>query len=283
MRNILRSILNGFKTRWRYLTYLKKGGVLQVPVYVLPETKELYGTTCVVTGGAHGLGEVITKRLLSAGAEVIVIGRNKTKLDILQNSLKNECLHTFQWDLTDLSNIKQQLLRVADMSKNKCFHIWINNAAYVSGNGEMIANPMTTYDKTFDLNVKSLLFVGQTVCNYFKDNRIMGKMINISSLSSIQADIHPYYISKCAVNAITEGLAKKYIPYAINVNGIAPGYLPSGINYTNVDINAYREQSLAKRYVRLEEIAELVLFLVSGRGNSIVGQTIFCDGGDTLR
>ncbi len=142
---------------------------------------------------------------------------------------------------------------------------------------------MSTYDKTFDLNVNSLLFVGEAVCKYFKDNRINGKMINISSLSSIQADTHPYFISKRAVNAITEGLAKKYIPYAINVNGIAPGYLPSGINFTNVEKNSFREDSLAKRYVRLEEIAELVLFMVSGRGNSIVGQTIFCDGGDTLR
>jgi NAD(P)-dependent dehydrogenase (short-subunit alcohol dehydrogenase family) len=192
-------------------------------------------------------------------------------------------LHTYQWDLTDLTNIEQQLAHIADLSKSKIFQIWINNAAYVTGNGEMNANPMSTYDKTFDLNVKSLLFVGEAVCKYFKDNRINGKMINISSLSSIQADTHPYFISKRAVNAITEGLAKKYIPYAINVNGIAPGYLPSGINFTNVEKNSFREDSLAKRYVRLEEIAELVLFMVSGRGNSIVGQTIFCDGGDTLR
>ncbi|MBQ7191519.1 MAG: SDR family NAD(P)-dependent oxidoreductase [Paludibacteraceae bacterium] len=191
------------------LIYLKKGGVLHVPVYVLQETKEPCGFTCVVTGGARGLGECITRRLLSAGAEVIVVGRNIDKLEMLQNSIKNELLHTYQWDLTDLTNIEQQLARIADLSKSKIFQIWINNAAYVTGNGEMNANPMSTYYKTFDLNIKSLLFVGEAVCKYFKDNRINGKMINISSLSSIQADTHPYFISKRAVNAITEGLAKK--------------------------------------------------------------------------
>lgn len=283
MKFLSYQLLNRIKSKLRYLRYLRKGGVLTVPVFQLPNNHELDGKTCVITGGARGLGKALTERMLNAGAEVIVIGSNQNYLDAVQKEYVYRSLQVYKWDMTDISHIDECLTEIIFLSNNKRVDIWINNAAYVVEHKIMRESPMLTFDKTFALNVKSLLFVGQAVCDYFKKQSIAGKMINISSLNSVQADLHPYYISKHAVNAITEALAKEYIPYGININGVAPGYLPSGINNVDIEQNGYRDQSLAKRYVRLEEIAELVLFLISGRANSIVGQTIFCDGGDTLR
>lgn len=98
-----------------------------------------------------------------------------------------------------------------------------------------------------------------------------------------QTLLDAYYLSKATVDKITEALASKYLKYGIIVNGIAPGFLPSGINSTDVYSNAFNDKMYSRRFVLLEEVSELVLFLASGRANSIVGQTISVDGGTTLR
>ena len=109
-----------------------------------------------------------------------------------------------------------------------------------------------------------------------------GKIINISSICAFQANVDPYFMSKRAVNAITEGFAKKYAPYNIIVNGIAPGYCDSSINKINAEVNAYREEPANNRITTPYEIAELALFLCGGASNGIIGQTIVCDGGALL-
>lgn len=109
------------------------------------------------------------------------------------------------------------------------------------------------------------------------------KLLTYRLINGIEAWVSPYYLSKWAGNCITGGLAKKYAPFGIVTNAVAPGYIPSGINETNVYDNAYTEKTLTKRMVTLEEISEIVLFLASDKANSILGQTIVCDGGVTLR
>lgn len=275
MNRILRKIRSAI----RCIRYYNKGGVLNVNINVSPENELLKNKVCVVTGGAKGLGAMITKRFLSAGAEVIAIGSNQVHLDDFAKEMNNEKLHTYQWNLTDISNIEDRLTKIIALTPLQTIDVWVNNAGYlVEDDGSE-----REYDRTFNLNVKALYFVGKAVCEKMVELHVQGKMVNVSSINSIQATLSPYYISKASVNLITSALAKKYIHNGININGIAPGYLPSGINYADIHHNAYREQSYSKRFVLLEEVAELALFLVSGRANSIVGQTIFIDGGDTLQ
>ena len=85
-------------------------------------------------------------------------------------------------------------------------------------------------------------------------------------------------VSKWGEVGLTQGLAKKLIPYGITVNGIAPGPTATGMLQQK---NGYLDlpTSPAGRYTTAEEIANLAVFLVSDMGRMIVGETIFITGG----
>ena len=277
------SIFLKIRATLRYLLYLRKGAVMNVTIHTLLPNSELKYRICVVTGGAKGLGLVIVKRLLSSGAKVVIVGSNKSRLDDAEKELASDNVRTFHWGLTDVRSLDARINAIAHCFDGRDFDVWINNAAYLSAAPTFQKDSTETFDRTFDLNVKSLLFVSKAVCDYYKNNGIQGKMITISSMNAKQAYLDAYYLSKSTADKITEALAAEYVKYGIIVNGIAPGFLPSGINAADVTENVYNERNYSRRYVLLEEVAELALFLSCGRANSIVGQTIMIDGGTTLR
>lgn len=272
MKKLVKRILNFV----RFLRYINRGGVYNVTLQSVNDCDLLKDKVCVVTGGSKGLGFAIAQRLLSAGAVVVAIGSDESRLAEAKNKLKSEKFFHYCWDLTDIADIDKRIADIVSLVGK--IDVWVNNAARVT-----TETAMDEFDKTIGLNVKSLLYISEHIADFYKNHEIRGKIINISSLNSVQGGISPYYISKHAVNCITEGLAKKYLDYGIVVNGIAPGYLPASINYADVSTNAFFDMTGNKRYEMLEEVAELVLFLSTNRNNCIVGQTIICDGGITLR
>lgn len=276
--------MNPFKTTLRYLRnltkFVRKGGLVQVQINQQSRTTEFQGKVVVVTGGASGLGFSISKAFFNAGAVVVMIGRNEAHLQNAVNMLHSNRAISYCWDFNDIQEvgiIKSHLQAI--VAKVGKIDVWINNAGLLQQNAD---DMFKMFDDMIRINLKTVLFVGEEICEYFQHNSIPGKLINVSSMNAAQPSTHPYHISKSALNFVTTALAKQYAASRVTVNGIAPGYLPTGINTTHVEENAYHELMRNKRYVLPEEVAELALFLASDRANSIVGQTIFIDGGTTL-
>ncbi|MBQ4508121.1 MAG: SDR family oxidoreductase [Paludibacteraceae bacterium] len=279
MKKILRKIISLL----RFLKYLDKGGVMTVTISQLPANQELLDKVCVVTGGAVGLGSYITHRLLTSGATVIMISSSEKHINEALEKENSDRLFGYVWNLNNITDINGHLKKICEQTPQNRIDAWINNAAFVSDSADDIGgNSTEIFDKTFDLNVRSLFFVSEAVCEYFKYNNIQGKIVNISSRSSALLEPKPYHLSKYTVNGITMALAKKYMANGIYINAIGVGMLPIGINETDITLNAYNSQTASKRFVLPEEVAELVQFLLDNRGNSIIGQIIFCDGGDNL-
>ena len=90
---------------------------------------------------------------------------------------------------------------------------------------------------------------------------------------------------KWDIRGFTEGLGKSLVDDRIIVNGIAPGVVKTSMQEfsLNQGDNLYTNQNPIHRVCLPEEIAELALFLMSDRSNFIIGQTIVCDGGYTLK
>lgn len=264
----------------KYLKWCKQGGYTQVDLAYITYPKILEGRRAIISGGSDGIGLAIAKKMLECGAEVVITGRNEQKLERAKQILASDKLHTIQWDVRDFNNMQSKLLEAKRLLGGR-IDTFVNNAGVVA--------PLPDSDDylgdVMDTNVKAVYLLCDLVGADMKTNNGSdgGKIINISSLNGFQKEAHPYHISKRAVNAITEGFAKRFAPYNIIVNGIAPGYCNSNCNKIASGDNMYYDEHLNHRIVTPEEIAEIAVFLCSNAANGIIGQTILCDGGASLR
>ncbi len=237
-----------------------------------------------ITGGSSGIGFAIAESFLKNGASVTICARNRERLEIAKQQLiakcncKEEKICILKLDISDVSNMKEEL---SLFLKNKKIDIFVNNAGINEGN----LFPNTTekeYDKVLETNLKGMYFFSQEIAKYMIQNEIDGNILNITSSSALRPGISPYILSKWAERSLTLGMAKKYLPYGIVVNGLAPGStLTPMIRKDNInDINY--DNSPANRFVAPEEIGNLATVLVSGMGRMIVGDTIYATGGAGL-
>ena len=178
----------------------------------------------------------------------------------------------------NINNIPTIESTIKEFANTEHIDILVNSAG-THGNDEFGHVTEQTFDNVISVNVKALYFMSQVVANVMIEQGIHGHILNVSSASSIKPSWTPYEISKRAVNGITQGMAHKLIRYGIVVNGIAPGPTATPM------IGQIKEQGIqwnvnpSGRMSTPEEIAALALFMVSGQGDGIVGDTFFITGG----
>lgn len=164
--------------------------------------------------------------------------------------------------------------------------ILINNAGVI-GNTEFLNVSGIEWDEVYTTNSKALFFLTQSVCkDWLKNKKVKTKkIINISSQGGYVGAIYPYRMTKWDVAGLTQGLGIELANKKIIVNGIAPGIIATrmqpDININ--DGNNFCPHNPIKRFALPEEIAEIALFLASDSSNFIVGQTIVCDGGYSIK
>lgn len=261
-----------------YRQYKKSGGILHLSIAQVNHGGILSGRKVIVTGGSDGIGLAMAQKFLSEGAAVLITGRSEDKLVSAKQRLASDNLLSLVWDVSDYAVLDSKLDESISLLGG--LDLFVNNAAYIP----TTAITEDCWDKTLDTNLKSVYFICKSVIDYYLTlhDDLCRKIINVSSLNSVQSRPHPYFISKSGLNAITRGFAKQYADRNIIVNGIAPGICASSINYQDVGENAFYGASPNKRIITPTEVAELACFLASDAANGIIGQTIFCDGGATL-
>ncbi len=253
-----------------------KKTVVNVPVLY---GELLVGRTAIITGGSSGIGFAIAEAFLRNGASVIIVGRDKGKLDSacqkLEKSLhEGNFVKSYVVDIGKVASIKKELDKITKENK---IDILVNNAGVSVG--ESVEN---TSEKDFDsvmgINLKGTYFISQYFLNYFKNNSIKANILNVLSSSSNRPATTPYTLSKWSLKGFTIGLAKKAINDGIVVNGIAPGPTATPmLGKDESDINLV--SSPAGRYSTPKEIANLSTVLVSDLGKMVVGDIIYATGG----
>ena len=246
----------------------------------------LTGKRILITGGSSGIGLAIAKKCVECGADVLITGRNKDKLDAAVNEIGKQHCFSLTWDIsqTDLTDKKLdecELLLGGDITT------LVNNAGVPPSRfwGDVDEEE---WDKIYTINLKGLFFLTQALTGRWKKQMVSDeyrKVINISSQGGFVGATYPYRMVKWDIRGLTEGLGKALVKERIIVNGIAPGVVKTSMQEFSVrqGDNLYTDQNPMGRVILPGEIAELAVFLINDASNAIVGQTIVCDGGYTLK
>ena len=239
----------------------------------------------IVTGGAQGIGKVISKQLLKNGLSVSVFDFDKEAIQEfrMENILEN--LRFYQTDVSNEESVKNSI--AASLNDTGNISGLINNAAI------QIDKPVTELSLTEWKSVIGTNLTGSFLCTKYAAELLKlskGSIINISSTRAFQSEpnTEAYSASKGGILALTHSLAISLGP-KIKVNCISPGWIDvSGIKKktkaNQIELSdADHSQHPAGRVGKPEDIANMVLFLLYPENDFITGQNFTIDGGMTKK
>lgn len=266
IKNVVRELLKKI--------FAKRPIQTKVDIIQLSPNELLRGRRALVTGGTSGIGYAIAQAYLNAGAEVIITGRSKERIDAaLESLIKYGNVSGLVLDNRDVKAMESSFAKLTSDGK---IDILVNNAGVL---GAVLPNATEEdFDNIINTNLKGAFFLSQEIGKYMKDNRIKGNILNIASSSSLRPAVSAYTLSKWGLRGLTLGLAKVLAPYGITVNGLAPG--PTATPMLKTDSNNITNEKIPLgRYVMPEEIANMAVFLVSEMGRPIIGDIVYMTGG----
>jgi len=247
----------------------------------LAPNERLKGKNIMVTGGGRGLGFYIAKKCVEEGAIVLITGRNEKLLG--EASVKLGGCRYLKFDVGLAEDIPVLFHHAVEMLGGR-IDCLVNNAGISLHEGSFREVTVEGFEKQFNINLKGAYFLAQAFADHLeKKESSDGNIVFITSERGLYGDDIPYGLTKVAVNSLTRGLSRHLLPGNIRVNAVAPGVTASAMTGYSREGNLYREDSCGKRVFLPEEIAEVVVFLLSDVSQCISGEVIACNQGNHLR
>jgi L-fucose dehydrogenase len=248
---------------------------------------QLKDKVVIVTGGAKGIGEGIVRALANEGAIPVIVGRNHADNQKLVDTLQQQGQAAFQI-VAELTNPTTAATAVqAVVEKYGRVDGLVNNAGVNDGVGLEHGN-YEDFVSSLHKNVIHYYLMAQQVLPYLKQSK--GAIVNIGSkvAETGQGGTSAYAASNGARNALTREWAVELLPYSIRVNAVivAECYTPLYETWINTlpDPETKLQATLDKipfenRMTTAEEIASMVVFLLSDKSSHTTGQLVYVDGG----
>ncbi len=241
--------------------------------------------TVLVTGGSRGIGRACCERLARAGADVAINYRSReddAREVVERIEASGGRAIVAQADVTDQESVEAMVAVVNEQLGP--IDMLVNNA----GIFEYVTPETTTLDhwkRTIDANLTGLYIVTWAVRQQMVDQQF-GRIVNMSSISALRP--RPYGIayatSKAGIIAFTQSTADALIADNIRMNAVAPGLIETEI-IKDVDketIDRIVGETPMKRIGQVEEIANVVHFLLSEASSFMMGQTLVASGGRVM-
>lgn len=241
----------------------------------------LNGNTAIVTGAGRGIGRDIALSLAGQGADVAVLdvdieGAKETAgliEEAGQGALGVKC------NVADYAEVQECVKEVLGWRDQ--VHILVNNAGITRDN-LLLRMGEEEWDTVIKINLTGTFNMTKVVTKHMFKKRF-GRVVNIASVIGQMGNAGQsnYAASKAGIIGFTKSVAKEFAPRGVTANAIAPGFIDTPM--TAVLPEDVKEQM--RRMIPLgrfgsgDDVANVVLFLVSELGAYVTGQVINCDGG----
>ena len=243
----------------------------------------LTGKVAIVTGGSRGIGRSMALGFAEAGADVVVVSRTLSDLEIVQQEIEAKGRRglAVQANVAVKAEVDDIVAKTLEMFNT--IDILVNNAAM------NIMRPLVDlredgWDKVMNVCLKGYFLCSQAVASVMIEKR-KGNIINITSTGATKAAVGlgAYGIAKAGVVMLTQLLAVELAQYNIRVNAIGPSLVRTKFSepmWSNPDILKGLEATIPLgRIAEPEDIMAVALFLASDASGYVTGQTLYVDGG----
>ena len=249
----------------------------------------------LVTGGSTGLGRAISAMLAAEGAKVAV---NYVVNPDVAKSLAAELTATYGVEAlavyADVSR-EEDVLAMFDEIERYLGPVdaLVNNAACVD-NSNCADLSLDEFRKCVDVNLQGMFLCSREAIRRLiargakvPPAQSIGRIVNVASQAAVRGSMHgktAYDMTKAGMCGFTRSLAYEVGHNGINVNAILPGFMYTDIIAKEIDSNleATKKRSLLHRIAKVEEVAQVAVFLCSDRASYMIGASVDVSGGMAL-
>ena len=243
----------------------------------------LKGRVALVTGSTRGLGWSMARGLATAGAHVIINGRDKAKSKAKAAGLAAQSLAVSSeaFDTTDAAASSRAIDNI--LGRHGRLDILVNNAG-MSHRKALDEVSDDDWDKVIAQNLTSCFRLSRLVAPIMKKQRF-GRIIMTSSVMSLipRPTVSAYAAAKGGLVSFTRALAAELGPHGITCNALAPGYIATELTaalQSNAEFDGYiRKRTPAGRWGEADELAGPAVFLASDAASYVNGHLLVVDGG----
>jgi NAD(P)-dependent dehydrogenase (short-subunit alcohol dehydrogenase family) len=256
-------------------------------------SNELEGKVAIVTGGAAGLGEGMSRRFAAEGAKVLIADIDGDAGAALAADIGGNALFV-KADVSQLDQIGGLVTAAVDRFGG--LHVMVNNAGVSSAmHRSIFDDDFADFEKVMAVNLRGVMAGTRDAARQMREAGTGGSIINVTSIGGILAGggVLTYRASKAAVIQFTKSAAIELAHYEIRVNAIAPGNIRTGIvrkAASGEDLEkleefeakireTMRNDRPLKREGTAEDVAEAALYFATDRSRYVTGTVLPVDGG----
>lgn len=253
----------------------------------------LSGRVAVVTGAGRGIGAAITRGLAGQGAAVVLVGRDRARLEEQAADLGGPA-SVQTADITDEANVKSVFAAIR--TRHPRIDILVNSAGQ-AGSSPLAKMDLAHWNSMIAVNLTGTFLCAREVVQAMS-KQDYGRIVNVASTAGLigYAYIAAYAAAKHGVIGLTRSLALETAKSRLTVNAVCPGFTETDIvkdAITNIMAKTGKSEADARaalvatnpqgRMVQPAEVANAVLWLCLPGSESITGQAVSISGGEVMR